>query len=153
MHVNVCNAKAGMVDKGRMRTEVLGGWYVWQDEERSCEDGACLGTGMEEGREREQVVREGAEGKGGRGSRRGVSGVGRKRYLRTLRSCSMPFNSCEHARQRHGHETIPRACEEGKGGGRQGHPDANEWEWSRILSPMLLSRPVWRGEGLPVSRD
>jgi hypothetical protein len=82
MHVNVRNAKAGMVDKGRMRTEVLGGWYVWQDEERSCEDGACLGTGMEEGREREQVVREGAEWKGGRGSTRGVSGVGRKRYLR-----------------------------------------------------------------------
>ena len=36
--MNVRIARAGIVDKGRMRTAVLGGWYVWQAEELAHED-------------------------------------------------------------------------------------------------------------------
>jgi hypothetical protein len=82
-HVNVRDAKGGRVDKGRMRTAVIGGWYTWDEEERVSEN---IVTVHGEIRVQEEVAQEHQrQDEGGLIERRMVRGEGNKAHRSHLR--------------------------------------------------------------------
>ena len=91
--VSVRHAKSGAVDKGRMRTAVTGGWYVWEEEERAdarveettltdVYDNNGVGNEAGVGQRNEQHVHGDKAERRERAVERGGRGQIRPRYLR-----------------------------------------------------------------------